>query len=1049
MRYMNLNRKYWFLQVILSLFLLHSLTLSGQDSVFTVKGKIYSAETGLPLGDIGVRAVNSSVEPVNTTPEGEFEINVPDKNEQIFISYPGYKDRTVFLNGREKIEIWLLGENERSLSDAASMSFRDIPVRDISGSIDPGNNIEFRKSSSSSFCQDLQGKMSGLNVINRSGMPGEGAFIYTRGYSSLFSSSIPLVVVDGMIIRSDGFKDPVIHGYYHNPLVDIDKKDISSIVLLKDAVTCGLYGVKGSNGVLLITTTPPRGGKTTLDVTVSGGISVTPREIPVMDANHYSSYLMEQLYNSGMNSSDIFGQYPFLEYNPDYFYRSRYDNNTNWQDEIFRTGYLYDAHLLVRGGDARARYSLSGGYLRNEAIIKNADYNRFNFRFNSVVQVSSRVDIGFNLGYTSGRYNLMETGASPQTNPLFASLIKSPLLTVYQKDQEGLSLPVYDDIDDFGISNPAVIVNKVEASDATSKFLGVTYLNVKLTDKLSARAQFGLDRLKSNEKIFIPSWGIAPQGDGSADRSMKVKVNQFYSLMGEVRLSYLNRFNYIHDLSLDAGSRYLLNVLLQDFGAAQNSATDEFKDLNSGKADEKTVGGNEEKWSWLNYFLSANYILLDRYIVTGTLSLDASSKFGPEADGGISMAGYPFAVLPSAGIAWRISSEPFIPSIKFLDELKVRISYGLTGSDNYVNYYTRLYYRSIPYYSITGFILKGLYNPELKWETVKQGNAGLDLAMFRERIIMKADWYRSVTEDMITTVLLPEYYGFDTYINNGGSCRNSGFEFSLYSKLINRTFQWEIDANFSKYENEVLKLESEQIITAFTGGEKITMAGYPMGQFWGYRSLGVFSTKQEADQAGLVDKSGRKFNAGDIHFADMDENGIIDEQDKTIIGNPHPDYILGFSNRLSYKGLSLDLFIQYVKGADVFNYLRSQTESMSGIENQSTAVYRRWITDGQITEIPSQSYGDPMGNTRFSSRWIEDGSYIRLRSITLSYTFPGKLAFINELNIYVTGTNLITSTAYLGYDPEFSYEDGVLGQGIDYGKIPQPRSMVVGLKVGL
>ncbi len=912
------SRIYYIFPMVVILLLLLIRPLTAQENAFTIKGKIYSAETGLPLADISIRAVNSTAEPASSNAEGEFEINIASKNEQIYISYPGYKGKTVFVNGREQIEIWLIPENDRSLSDPVTMSFGDTPLRDIAGSVSVGNGIEFQKSLKPSFERDLQGKMAGLDVINRSGMPGEGAYMHSRGYSSLLSASIPLIVVDGMIIRSGGFMDPVINGYHNNPLVNIDKKDISSVVLLKDASTCGLYGVKGSDGVLLITTTPPRGGKTTLDVSVSGGISVNPKEIPVMDANHHSSYIMEQLYNSGMNSTDIFAKYPFLEYNPDYLYRSRYDNNTNWQDEIFHTGRLYDTHLLVRGGDERARYSLSGGYIKNEAIVKNADYSRFNFRFNSVVQVSPKFDIGFNLGYSNGKSKLMESGTSTQTNPILASLIKSPLMTVYQKDKDGLSLPIYDDIDDFGLSNPAAIVNNLEAEDVASKFLGVSYLNVKLTDKLSARAQFGLDRAKSNEKIFIPSLGIAPQGDGSADRSMKVKVNQFYSLMGEARLSYRTRFNYVHDFSLDAGTRYQLYTLKQDFGAAQNSATDEFKDLNSGKADEKSVGGNEEKWSWLNYFLSANYILKDRYILNGNLSLDASSKFGPQAGGGISLANYPFAVLPSAGIAWRISSEPFLPSINFLDELKVRLSYGLTGSDNFVNYYTRLYYQSVPYYSITGFTLKGLYNPALKWETVKQGNAGIDLALFRERIIMKADWYKSVTEDMINTVLLPEYFGFNTYINNGGSCSNKGFEFSFYGKLLNRKFKWEIDANFSKNENEVLKLENEQLITTFTGGEKITKVGLPMGQFWGYRSLGVITTKREADSIGLVDKSGRTFNAGDIHFADLDGNGKIDDLDKTIIGNPQPRYIIGFDNRFTFKGLSLDLFFLYRKGGGCF-----------------------------------------------------------------------------------------------------------------------------------
>ena len=1048
MRYTISKGTYCLLTILLPVFLV-SVEAFGQEDSVVVTGRVYGAETGLPLGDIGISAANAQVDPVSTDAEGEFEIKLPSRHEQVIVSYPGYKEKTVFLNGRDRIQVWLLGEDDISVSNRAGMIFRETPLKDIPAALDAGNLIDFGRSANTSFCQDLQGMMTGLNVINRSGMPGEGAYLYARGFASLFSSSIPLVVVDGMLIRPEGFNNPIINGFHHNPLVDIDKRDIAGITLLKDAAGCGPYGIKGANGVLLITTTPPRGGRTTLDVSVSGGISSAPPRIPVMDANHYPSFIMEQLYDAGMSSEEIFQQYPFLEFDPEYLYSSRYNNNTNWQDEIFRTGNLYDAHLLVRGGDERARYSLSGGYLKNEAILKNTDYSRFNFRFNSVVQVSPIFDIGFNLGYTAGRYNLMETGASPQTNPILASLIKSPLLTVYQRDQEGISLPVYDDVADFGFSNPAVIVNEVEATDATSKFLGVSYLQVKITDHLTSRVQFGLDRLKSNERIFLPSWGMARQGDGSAERSMSVKVDQYYSLMGDAGISYQNRFSYRHHLTVDAGARYMFSRLVQDYGAAQNSATDEFKDLNSGKADEKSVGGFEEKWSWLNYYLSGNYNLMDRYLLTASLTLDASSKFGKEVQDGITMAGYPFAVLPSAGFAWRMSSESFLHDVHFLDELKLRASYGLTGSDDFVNYYTRLYYSTIPYYSITGFHLNGLYNPGLKWEVVKQVNLGLDLALFRERLILNADWFTSTTEDMITYFSLPTYYGYESYASNGGSCQNAGYELNLYGKPLKGTVKWEVNASYSTYDNEVITLEGEEIITGFTGGEKITRAGDPMGLFYGYRAEGVFESQQQADEANLIDKSGRRFNAGDIRFADLDGNGIIDEQDKTIIGDPHPEFIAGLYNRFSYKGLALSFFVQGVYGIDVFNYIRSQTESMTGVENQTTAVYNRWTTEGQQTDIPRASYGDPMGNNRFSSRWIEDGSYIRLKHVTISYTFPRKLVFIENLNIYVTGMNLVTWTRYLGYDPEFSYANGTLGQGIDYGKIPQFRSMVVGLKIGL
>lgn len=1025
------------------------LSAFAQEAGHTVSGTVYSARTGLPLSDIGISSVNIPGEPARSDQEGRFEITVQEGKEQLLFSYPGFKDQTIYIHGRDAFDVWMLDEHALSVTDPTEMPFEEVPRKEITGAVSSYRLSDFGHSPHPSFEQDLLGRLGGLQVINRSGMPGEGAFMTSRGYASLYSSSLPLVVVDGMIMMQEGFQHPVIQGFQHNPLADLDKRDISSVVLLKDAASGGAFGIKASNGVLLVTTTPPRGGATTLDVSVSGGIATSPPQIPVMDASRYSSYVMEQMLGAGLSSQEIFDTYPFLAYDPDYLYRTRYDNNTNWQDQVFRNGNLFDAHMVVRGGDARARYSISGGYLSNQAILENSAFNRFNFRFNSVVQVNSRLDIGFNLGYTAGKYALMETGPVPQTNPIFAGLIKSPMLTVYQKDQEGTPLPIYDDVADFGLSNPSVIVNEVEATDETSKFLGVSYVTVKITDHLTARAQFGLDRLKANEKIFIPSWGMAKQGDGSAERSIKVLVNQYFSILGDGRVSYRKQFGTIHEFSADAGFRYNINSLMQDAGAAQNSATDEFKDLNSGKADEKSVFGSEDRWSWINYYFTAYYKLNDRYMIRANLSMDASSKFGSEVEEGWLIAGHPLAILPSAGFGWRISSEPFMEGIPFLNELKLRASYGLVGSDDFMNYYTRLYYKTIPYYSITGYTLHGLYNPGLKWEVVKKGNLGLDLSLFRERLMVTADLYREVTEDMIIFRTLPKYYGFESYMSNGGSCENRGAEFQVYGKIVDNTLVWEMDANVFLNRNNVLSLPDEQIITSFEGGQKITMEDHPMGLFYGYQSLGVFSTQEEADALNLVDQSGRRFMAGDVHFEDLDGNGIIDEGDKTIIGNPHPDFIAGLYNRLSFRGLSLGFMVQYTAGNEIFNYLRSQLESMSGYDNQSTAVYNRWNTEGQLTDLPRASFGDPMGNNRFSSRWIEDGSFWRLSSVTLSYTFQRSLAFINSLNIYLTGTNLITSTRYLGYDPEFSDLNGVLGQGIDYGKIPQPRSLVIGLKIGL
>jgi len=678
-----------------------SLTLSGQENEFVLKGSVYSSQTGLPLRDINISTLNIPAEPASTDTLGIFEISLPDKNEQIVVSYPGYKTKIIHVDGRNEIQVWLLSSEDYSIHDGVQLVFRDVSSKDITGSAVPGRNLDIIYTSSPSIDQVLQGKLPGLHIINRSGMPGEGAYMHLWGYNSLFSAGTPLVIVDGMITRLEGFPNSVINGFHQNPLADINHNNISSVTLLKDASETVLYGLKGSNGVLIINTHPPMGGETTLDVSVNGGIVTSPVQIPVMEAGPYKSYIMEQMYNAGMSSEQIFEKYPFTIYDPAYLYYHKYDNNTNWQDEVFNNGILTDAYLRVKGGDARALYSLSGGYLKHEGIIKNTNYSRFNFRFNSLVNVSKRINVGINLGFTNGKYSLMESGALYQTNPIYASLIKSPNMTIFQKDQDGISLPVKEDIADFGFSNPSVLVDKVNASDNTIRFLGSSYMNVDITDNLSLRVNIGLNRDKANERIFIPAWGVAPQGDGSAERSMRTKVDQYTSLLNENRISYSNILNYIHDFSIDAGMRLMFNRQAQDYGLAQNSATDEFKNLNAGKSDERAVGGFDEKWNWLSYFTSARYKLKDRYMISLSVSLDGSSRFGENVEDGIEILNYPYVVLPAAGLAWRISGEPFVRNIRFIDELKVRASYGLTGSDEFGNYASRFYYVSVPYYSVS------------------------------------------------------------------------------------------------------------------------------------------------------------------------------------------------------------------------------------------------------------------------------------------------------------------------------------------------------------
>jgi len=1022
---------------------------SAQEEGFKVSGTVYSAETKRPLRDINITVSDTKAEPVSTDSLGRFTLPVPARNCQIIISFPGYQTRTIYTDGRSQIDIWLAASDANSFYKKVPLITRDLPVRDISGSVSVLRNFEGIKSSCQSADQIMHGRMAGLQAISRSGMPGEGAYMHLHGYQSFFSSNQPLLVVDGMVIKPEGYPLSVISGHYCNPLSNIDPQNISSITLLKDASETGIYGIRGGHGVLIINTSAPQSGKTTLDVSVSGGLATFNRRIPLMSAGPYQSYIMQQMYDAGMSYSEIIEKYPFLEFNKDYLYYERYNNNTNWQNEIFRTGMLSNAQLLVRGGDSRAMYSLSGGYLNHEGIVDGTRFNRINFRFNSLVNVSARFNIGLNLGLTSNKYRLMETGPVYQTNPIYASLIKAPNLAVYEQDQKGINLPVTEDKDIFGFSNPYALVKEVSATDAGISFLGLAYFKYSPSEHVSFKSSFGINRDKNNEDLFIPAWGVAPQGNGSAERSIKSSSNQYISLFNESYASYTNTFNFIHEVAVDAGAKLLLNHLSQGAGYAQNSASDQFRNLNAGESDSRAVAGYDQKWNWINYFAVARYKLKDRYMATFTLSMDGSSRFGKDVTDGIEFFHHPFAVLPSMGLAWRISGEPFMRNIPFLDELKVRFSYGLSGSDDMGDYVSKSYYVSVPYYAVTGYVMGGITNPDIKWETYKKRNAGVDIALFKERIMLTADFFHDRTDNMISYIALPTYYGYSTMTANSGSCQNTGTDLTLFVRVIDRQVKWDIDLACSSYKNKIRSIDKGSIITSFTGGEKISMKGHPFGMFYGYKSLGVFSTQTEADEANLVDDVGRRFNAGDMHFADLDGNHVINEADKTIIGNPHPDFTGGFGSTVTFRGISVNAQFSFVKGNDVFNYMRYITEAMGGFENQSTAVYNRWVEEGQKTAVPKASYGDPIGNSRFSSRWIEDGSFLRLRNLTVSYTYPKNLFFIRSLTIYSTATNLITWTRYLGYDPEFSYADGALEQGIDYGKLPQCRSFVVGLKVGL
>jgi TonB-linked SusC/RagA family outer membrane protein len=456
-------------------------------------------------------------------------------------------------------------------------------------------------------------------------------------------------------------------------------------------------------------------------------------------------------------------------------------------------------------------------------------------------------------------------------------------------------------------------------------------------------------------------------------------------------------------------------------------------------------------------YVNADYKLLNRYLLSVNASVDGSSRFGKNIDDPMTLtiSKNKFAVLPSVGAGWLVSSESFMSQVKSIDLLKLRASFGLVGNDDIGNYNARQYYVSQNLFGVQGLVRGNLANPALKWETVTKLNAGVDVALFNERLSFSLDIFSNNTSDMITYEPVNTATGFKYAITNNGGMKTSGVELALSGRLINKVLKWDIGLNLATAKNEITKLPGNKMLTEFGGAAILTEVGKAANLFYGYKTDGVYASDAEAAASGLMNRNANgilsPFQGGDVRFIDVRNNGslVIDDRDMQVIGDPNPDFTGSFGNLISWKRLSLDALFTFSVGNDIYNYTRAKLESMSGPENQTLYVLNRWRADGQITNVPRASWGDPAGNARFSDRWIEDGSYLRLRTLSVTYNFPVKEGvIIKYANIYATGNNLFTLTKYLGYDPEFSATGSVFTQGIDTGLEPQYKTVQLGVRIG-
>lgn len=1046
----NMFRLSYILLAVLTVLTVAVSPSYAQKEELKVTGVVTDASNGTPLAGASVSVPGYSSSMTNDL--GEFTLRVKSLYSEIFIARPSYESKYLALRGDKTVKIKLYEAGFSSVYKDVLTPYGDVNNTRITGSLitlDDDNSL--RPVSSSD--EILQGSVSGLNGVVRSGMDGAGLNFFLRGFNSIYTNNQPLLVVDGMVVenRSNGIS--LIEGYISTPMGTIDIRDIQRITVVKDATT--LYGVKGANGVILIETIRSKEQATRITMQAQIGMNMKPTEIPVLNASQHKSYLVDMYQSTGKYNANQIQNLPFIneqkpvlqswgyDGNVDYY---RYNKSTNWQDELFQQGVKNKYSLNVTGGDETAIYAISLGYLLNDGLVKGTDYSRFNARVNSEIRFSPSFKVRSSMSFVYGTKNLSDQGGIMSSNPIYTSLVKSPFTSPYVFNELGLRSPNQEGVDMFGNSNPFSMEGATQVN-SNYGFLGNFLLDYQIFKPLKLTSMFGLNYNKDRERLFLPSSGLVYESLPSATviNKLQHRVERLFALSNETRLNLFIKTAEDQSLNAVAGFRYLNSKAEDDWGKGYNSASDNFRSIGYGLSSLRQVGGSIGEWNWFSYFGSVDYSIKNRYFLNATVSMDASSRYGAAID--------QFQKYPSVSGAWLLSSESFMRNVKFVNMLKVRGGYFASGNDDIGNYTGRNYYTTQNFLGNYGLVRGNIVNNNLKPERNNKLNLGLDLAVLNERLNLSVDVYNTRVEDMITYSSLSPYAGFSTYISNAGEMTNKGIDLSMNVRVLNGPVKWDIGATVSHYKNEITKLNGDAYVTAIAGGYIQTKVGQPLGVFYGYKTAGVYSTSTEAASPQLYSMIGAvktPFTAGDVRFVNSDNNDLINENDMTVIGNPNPDIFGALNSSLKFGRLTASAIFTYSLGNDIYNYTRQELESMKNFDNQTQAVMGRWKVEGQQTNMPKAAYGDPMQNSRFSDRFVEDGSYVKFKNLTFSYDVPvKKLSFMTGLQVYAVAENLYTFTKYKGYDPEFSASGNPLGYGVDAFMTPQSRTFYVGVKIGL
>lgn len=1024
----------------------------------TITGAVSEASTGNPLAGARVQAYNNSQFVAMTNDEGRYTLDIPVYVNALTITLDGYATRQLALKG------------QTSGVDLVLYSERFVPVLSPLTNVQNAGSAErFDLSSAISIESDIQSQLGAeVRTVSRSGIPGSGSVMFIGGYNSLNVNAQPLIVLDDVILDQQYGRDLLHEGYYNNILSNLSVSDIESVTVLKNGTS--LYGAKGANGVLLIKTKRNKSMVTRIDACVSAGVEFSPRLPGMMNAAQYRSYASELLGTTDTELTD----FKFLKEDPDYYYYNQYHNETDWSDYVYREALTQNYSFGVQGGDEVAKYNLSIGYVDAQSTLNYNDFDRLNLRFNSDISINDKLSALFDCSFSNITRNLRDDGvmAPEESNvfsPGFLSLIKSPFLSPYQYDTNKKLSDFLSDADDYlnevlgtkaSLANPLYIFENGEARN--KNYFENSLINLAIrpaysfSKSLSIKGHFSYTLVNTNENYYIPMTGVPKiiiPNVGTAENLRKSLYSSQISLFADLRMLWQKKWG-ANNIRIMAGGRYMNDDYSGSTQMGYDTGNDKTPNMNS-NLNFKKVDGAEDIWRSLSYYANLDYNHAEKYYLHAGISMETSSRFGREVQGGIRMGGVSWGLFPSVAAAWVLSSEDWF-RLKSVDYLKLNLAYDISGNDDIDYYAARTYFGSSVFMNrVTGLSIQNIGNTSIQWESTHKGAAGLEASLFDESVGIRLNAFLARTDNLLTLKKLGSVTGLDYNWSNEGSLSNRGFDLAFTFKLLNlKSFNWEMGFSMGHYKNKITALpDDESFTTTIYGAEILTAINNPAGLFYGYQTRGVYTDSQTAAADGLylLSKTGSKvyFGAGDMKFVDRDINNEINADDKVVIGDPNPDLYGNLFSNINYRRFSLNLILNYSLGNDAYNYQRSQLESGSKFYNQSLAMLNRWTNEDQKTTIPRISYLDEMGNSRFSDRWIEDASYLRLKTVRLSYNLPLSTTFLNGLTLWASGNNLLTLTRYLGSDPEFSSGNEVLCQGIDRGMLALGPSVVLGIKFNL